>query len=135
MLHARGRRFASHVCPIHRAGATQAPAVRRVRADRQALDDAELPAWLREQVDAQYEWFNKNLRIPRNRNGGRIEVTGVCWFRAEALEHIARARHLAWLLAEAGHPTEMITTRRPGQILYRDDFQIVAKPDARTRIA
>ena len=76
------------------------------RADRSALDDAELPEWLREQVAAHYDWFNKNLRIPRNRKGGRIEVTGVCWFRAEAREHIARARHLAWLLAEAGHPTQ-----------------------------
>jgi hypothetical protein len=105
------------------------------RAKRQALDDVELPAWLREQVAAQYEWFSKNLRVPRNRNGGLIDVTGVCWFRAEAREHIAHARQLAWLLAEADHPTEMITTRHPGQILYRDDIQIVAKPDARTRVA
>ena len=104
------------------------------RADRQALEDADLPAWLREQVDAQYEWFNKNLRIPRKPNGGRIEVTGVCWFQNGAREHIARARHLAWLLAEAGHPTQMITTRHPGYIVYSDNFQIVAKPEARTRL-
>jgi hypothetical protein len=29
----------------------------------------------------------------------------------------------------------MVSTRHPGQILYRDDIQIVAKPEQRTRIA
>ena len=32
----------------------------------------------------------------------------------------------------AGHPTAMLHTRHPGQILWRDEHQIVAKPEART---
>jgi hypothetical protein len=59
----------------------------------------------------------------------------ICWFRPEAHEHIARARELALLIAEAGRLTAMIKTRHLGQILYRDDFQIVAKPEPRTRLS
>jgi hypothetical protein len=64
----------------------------------------------------------------------RLQVTTLCWFTPEAHTHIKRARDLAWLIAEAGHPTEMITSRHVGQIVYRDATQVVAQPDERTRL-
>lgn len=103
------------------------------RSDRY-LDDAELPHWVRDPIDEHYKWFNKNLRLPRNGKGGRIDACALCWFRPEAHEHIARARDLAWLLAEAGHPTAMIKTRRVGRIIYDDEFQVVARPESETRL-
>lgn len=96
---------------------------------------AELPEWLREPVEELYVWFNKNLAIPRRFtvvSRRRHVYAGLSWFRADAHEHIARARELAQLIAAAGHTTAMLKTRHPGQILYRDELQIVAKPEART---
>lgn len=104
------------------------------QSDRWCLEDPELPHWLRDQIEAHDTWFKKNLRVPRAGGGSRIDVCALCWFRPEAHEHIARARELAWLLSEAGNPTAMIKSRRPGQIVYCDEFQIVARPYADTRL-
>jgi hypothetical protein len=104
------------------------------RAETSMLEDPSLPEWLRQPIDEHYKWFNANLRRPFNAvsKRRRIHVTAVCWFRPEAHGHIERARYLAWLIAEAGHPTAVIKTDRVGQIIYRDDAQIVAKPDPAT---
>ena len=53
---------------------------------------------------------------------------GICWFVAEAREMIARAFVLVSLLNEAGMPSRKVATHRPGTILYRDPWQVVAKP-------
>ena len=106
------------------------------RAETDLLEDPTLPDWLRRPIDEHFKWFNKNLRRPYNAvsRRRRIHVTAICWFTPDAHAHIARARDLAWLIAEAGHPTAMIKTRHAGQIVYRDEAQIVAKPDPSTRL-
>lgn len=114
------------------------PAPGLFRSDFCPDDDPSLPDWLVEAARDHYAWFNKNLARPRRFtvvSRRRHIYAGICWFHASASEHITRARDLAMLIAEAGRPTEMVSTRHPGQILYRDDFQIVAKPEQRTRLA
>jgi hypothetical protein len=114
------------------------PAPGLFRSDFDPDDDPTLPAWLAEAAREHYVWFNENLARPRRFtvvSRRRHIYAGICWFHAFAREHIARARDLAALIAEAGRPTDMVSTRHPGQILYRDDIQIVAKPEQRTRIA
>src|SRR3546814_14504469 len=64
------------------------------------------------------------------RSGGRGLPDGICWFVDDACEMIARAFALAALIGEAGVPTRKVATRRPGTILYRHPWQIVAKPEA-----
>lgn len=105
------------------------------RSDYHPRYDDNLPEWLRAPIEEHYAWFNNNLAIPRRLtvvSRRRRVYAGICWFRSEAREHIAHARELACLIHEAGHPTSMLKTRFPGQILYRDDHQIVAKPEERT---
>ncbi len=106
------------------------------RADTFLLEDPTLPEWLQRPIDEHFRWFNRHLRRPFNAvsKRRRIPITALCWFKSEAHDHIARARDLAWLIAEAGHPTAMIKTHRVGQIVYRDDAQVVAKPDPATRL-
>lgn len=78
------------------------------------------------------DWFNEWLPVPR-RFGvvakGRNWSDGICWFRDDAREMVGHAHVLAALLAECGVPIERNWTRDPGQILYRDRFQVVAKPE------
>ena len=95
--------------------------------------DETLPCWLRDGVREELDWFDRRLDVPAQltrtfRRRGTIH--GVCWFRPEAGEHITRARHMGWLMGEAGRPVEEIRTRHPGEVIWRDDVQLVARPGA-----
>lgn len=78
------------------------------------------------------DWFNDCLPVP-NRFGvvarGVRWSDGICWFRDHAREALAHAFVLATLIEECGVPIARIWTRDPGQILYRDRWQVVAKPE------
>jgi hypothetical protein len=92
---------------------------------------AEVATWDEERLQAIEAWFNGNLekpdRVARSRrpNGHHAAIS---WFKASATEHIARARELAALLEAYGVPTRMLTTDRPGYIVYEDEFQVAAEP-------
>ena len=99
--------------------------------------DAEVPAVLREALWAEIRWFEANLPVPPRdrfevRSRKRWLAEGICWFVDDAREMIAHAFTLAALLGECGVIVAKTATRRPGQILYRDDWQIVAKPEVGT---
>lgn len=99
--------------------------------------DAEVPAVLREALRAEIGWFEENLPVPSRfwvKSRGRWLSDGICWFVDDAREPIARAFALAALIGEAGVPARKVATRRPGTILYRDRWQIVAKPDEATPV-
>lgn len=83
-------------------------------------------------------WFNDELRVP-DTFGGRRNTAGICWFRSDAHEAIARIRIYISVLEDCGIVTEQLTSRDPGCIVYEDRFQVVAEPrrwtfdDARAR--
>ncbi|MEO0614057.1 MAG: hypothetical protein AAFY83_12165 [Pseudomonadota bacterium] len=99
--------------------------------------DGRQPVWLRRALREQFDWFNTHMPVP-NRKGvvtrrSYRPYTGVCWFRTDntggnTCDAIARAAIIAALLGEAGVPVVRRHTRTPGEIVYRDDFQIVAVP-------
>lgn len=80
-------------------------------------------SWLTEICD----WFNDQLPCPPF-SQGRLPLDSVCWYRATATRFIARMWDLAALLIEHGEPMRMVKTRKPGLILYSDDYQVVALP-------
>ena len=97
--------------------------------------DAEVPAVLRDALWVEIDWFEQNLPVPRRlwvKSRRRWLPDGICWFVADAREMIAHAFAVAALIGECGVPTTKVATRRPGTILYRDDWQIVAKPHEAT---
>ncbi|MCB2089281.1 MAG: hypothetical protein KDD98_10710 [Sphingomonadaceae bacterium] len=83
-------------------------------------------------IRRELDWFNEWLPVPR-RFGvvakGRVWSDGVCWFREDAHDAIEHASIMVALLRECGVPIERNWTRDPGQILYRDRWQVVAKPE------
>jgi hypothetical protein len=102
--------------------------------------DDDLPEALRAAVRDEMRWFNGNLPVPSGqhfavRSRKRWYCEGICWFRADAREMVRRANVLAALISELGLEIVRLHTDCPGQILYRDDWQIVAKPDRRTPVA
>jgi hypothetical protein len=121
---------------------TPAWRLRRVDADcgpfgpaYDAIYERDVPEVLRDAIGHEVDWFNQNLPVPKPRreafcvkSRGRWYPDGICWFVAEAREMIAHAFVLASLLREVGVPVRKVATRRPGTVLYRDPWQIVAKP-------
>lgn len=103
-------------------------------------EDSRVHAALREAIRIELDWFNANLPIPRRRaflvkSRGRWLPDGICWFVDDAREMIARSFALASLLRECGLSATKVATRYPGQILYRDAWQVVAKPEEGTPVA
>ena len=99
----------------------------------------ETPACIRDAVDLELDWFNEHLPRPRYcdfevRSRNRWYRDGICWFRDDAREMIRRAFVLASLLRDCGVIISKLATDQPGQILYRDDYQIIAKPGADTPV-
>ena len=101
-----------------------------------AADTAEA---LRIAIRCQLDFFEDELRVPRAgaflvKSRGRWLPDGICWFRDSAARMIAEGFILASLIREAGIPVTKVATDCPGQILYTDDHQIVAKPNQQTPV-
>lgn len=73
------------------------------------------------------EWFGKNLEKPTSFGRGRLRL-GICWFKTEASEHIARIWELVRILERKGIYVSKIRTDRPGYVIYEDEWQLVAEP-------
>lgn len=66
-------------------------------------------------------------RLSRSRRR-TARPSAVCWFKDTAHAHIDKMRDLAALLESCDVRTRMITTRRPGCIVYEDKHQVAAVP-------
>lgn len=76
-------------------------------------------------------WFNDHLPVPPFRamqRSGKWTDRAVCWFRPEATEPIGRVWDVVAILKEHGTPVRLLTTGRPGRVLFEDRFQVVAEP-------
>ncbi len=94
-------------------------------------DECPVSLAIRREID----WFNAHLPVPKRfavKAKGVWHRDGVCWFRDDASEAVRHANVLAVLLGECGIRIDRIWTRNPGQILYSDRWQVVAKPEATT---
>ncbi len=81
------------------------------------------------------DWFDKHLERPdrfarSTKTGAASRAIG--WFKSDATEHIKRMHQMCRLLNEHGIATEMLTTSRPGYIVYEDEHQVAAEPYAET---
>jgi hypothetical protein len=102
----------------------------RAASDVASAEDR-VPEWIRAELWREINWFNAQLPIPRRivrEFRRRRAIHGICWFRPEAGEAINRARYAGWLMTEAGVPVREIRTSRLREVIWRDDYQVVAKP-------
>jgi len=87
-----------------------------------------------------FQWFNKNLRRPnkftRSSSAAPYRKKGkaISWFKDSATGHIRRLRDIIAILEHHDIRVRMITTARPGYILYEDKFQVAAEPFADTPV-
>jgi len=85
------------------------------RADRSALAEA-------------LNWFEGNIGTPARPRGYRRHTRGVSWFKDTAVDHLARMHEIRRVLERYGHQVEMLTEARVGEVVYEDEYQVVAKP-------
>ncbi|MHC4231724.1 MAG: hypothetical protein ACYTBW_03790 [Planctomycetota bacterium] len=76
-------------------------------------------------------WFSKNLPVPNRFSRSskqNAQCVAVSWFKPTALKCIERMKDLAGILYIYDIPTRIITTDRPGYVVYEDEYQIAAQP-------
>lgn len=81
--------------------------------------------------DEAWDWFRDHLERPerfaRSRRPG-AHSAAISWFKSSAREHVANARKLVSLLEAHGETVRMLTTDRPGYVVYEDEHQVAAEP-------
>ena len=81
-------------------------------------------------LDETYAWFNEYLPclpFAAMLCSGKWTHDAVAWFRDDAGEPLRRIWDLVQLLRENGVSVRLVATGRPGKIVYRDSYQVVAK--------
>lgn len=72
-------------------------------------------------------WFHRNLAAPARLN----KVAAIFWFKphvAGETELWANLTEMVRLLQKYRYNVEIVSTTRPGKIVYDDDFQVAAIP-------
>ena len=81
------------------------------------------------------KWFSQHLDAPDrfSRSQKRHAAPkAISWYKSSANEYISRMHAMCRILNEHGVRTEMITSARPGYVVFEDDHQIAAVPFAET---
>ena len=72
-------------------------------------------------------WFAENLPWPEQ---CKRQESVVCYFKTENAEEMIKwIRPALWLLDRYNVPYYLVYTNSPGEIVYEDQYQIVAKAD------
>jgi hypothetical protein len=76
-------------------------------------------------------WFHEHLpRPPSAARSSRPNAPdrAIFWFKASAVEHVSRMHEVVALLGQHGVHAEVLRAKRPGFLVYEDEFQVAAEP-------
>lgn len=102
-----------------------------MHAVRYLRDDDELTEVEFKLANRIMTWYGDNLESPLdylNKQKSKKSDVFISWFKDSAKEHINKARELAAILENKDTIVEMITTDKPGKVVYEDQFQIFSRP-------
>ncbi|MEM7359893.1 MAG: hypothetical protein AAF431_12405 [Pseudomonadota bacterium] len=94
-------------------------------------DEGDIPKYQEEILLENIAWLKEYLKSPavlRDEENFRA----ISWFHPRADEPIKKIREIKVILEEHGYHIDQVTTRDPGEVIYEDGFQIVAKPRKKT---
>jgi len=94
-------------------------------------DAGQLAAYEETWADRVMEWFARHMYLPSRfawSSRPNAPERAISWFRATATAHIEQVRSLVSLLEHKDIAVEMLTTDRPGYVVYEDEHQVVAMP-------
>jgi hypothetical protein len=105
------------------------------QAAAELVDGKELRDYELAELRALQSWFGEHLAVPqRFSRSRRRDAAGeaISWFKSCAVEYVKRMHAICRILEEHGVVTEMITTTRPGYVVFEDQHQIAAVPFGET---
>lgn len=79
------------------------------------------------------DWFNEHLPVPTCFGPGK-NPRAICWFRPDAGEPLTKMWSLVNLLDGWRTQVHLHKTKDPGRQVYRDEYQIVAVPQAKPKV-
>jgi hypothetical protein len=95
-------------------------------------DENKLSNHEEEQVQELINWFKANLAIPdkfsKNKNSYHKNTHGLSWFKPRSTEAINKMWQLKAVIENHGFNIKVLTTDRPGYVVYEDEYQVVAEP-------
>jgi hypothetical protein len=97
---------------------------------RELRDDGGLHDHEVEWLNEIFDWFNTNLPCPpfsEKLESGHWTSDAVAWFRPTAGEAVRRMWEIVAILKEHGIPVQFVRTADPGEIVYQDEYQVVAE--------
>lgn len=78
------------------------------------------------------KWFDKHLPAPskfsRKKNDYHRNTRGISWMKDNQKEVMRKLYEMKRILDRYGEFTRLISTDRPGYIVYEDEYQVVAEP-------
>jgi len=90
-------------------------------------DKHDVPKYAYDELFQNLAWLKMHLKSPRILKDDEHR-RAIAWFKPEAHEPLKRIWALKAVLEEFGYQIDMIKSAEPGQIIYEDGWQIIAKP-------
>ena len=84
------------------------------------------------QIRRDLKWLGMHLKAPNVLDKDQ-HFRAICWFKDTAREPLKRIWSMKRILEEYGYWIDVIKTEQPGNIIYEDGWQVVAKPRRRGR--
>lgn len=74
-----------------------------------------------------FDWIDEVVPVPRYRHRRHLWGSeAVCWIRSSAFTFVQRTREVARHLVRNGHAMAVVQTGQPGEICYKDAYQVIA---------
>jgi hypothetical protein len=86
-------------------------------------------------LEVLFSWFNRHLQMPTRlslSSRPHRKAQAISWFKGEATLYVSKMREFKTILERNGIDVEIVTTTRPGYIVYEDRCQVAAYPFADT---
>ena len=99
------------------------------------LDGNDLALHERAELQALREWFTDHLDAPdrfARSQRNHPAPKAISWFKGTATAYVSRMHSICRILNEHGLGTAMITSGRPGYVVFEDEHQIASVPFAET---
>ena len=93
-------------------------------------DGGSLHGYESEWLEAIFDWLNEHLPCPpfeEKFRRGEWTRDAVAWFRPGAKGPVGRMWDIVAILREHGVAVRMVTSEKPGKIVYEDAYQVVAE--------
>ena len=94
-------------------------------------DYGDIPKYAEKELLKNIEWLKEHLKSPKVLREPE-NFRAISWFHPRANEPLKRVRAIKAILEEYGYQIEQVTSRDPGEIIYEDGFQVIAKPRKKT---